>query len=65
MNAKIIIALQLAGLILMLGTAENLFNNLISTIIFTASLLLFIKCSIYISKNEKWLLRDCNATENK
>lgn len=58
MNAKILISLQLTSLIVMLGTAELLFVSTIPTIIFITSLALFAKSSIYISKNEKWLLND-------
>lgn len=59
MNAKILISLQLTSFIVMLGTAEELFTNTLPTIFFLTSLLLFAKCSIYISKNEKWLRSDC------
>ena len=58
MNAKILISLQLASFIIMLGTAEQLFVNTIQTIVFLTSLALFTKISIYISKNEKWLIKD-------
>lgn len=58
MNAKILISLQLASFIIMLGTAEQLFVNTIQTIVFLTSLALFTKISIYISKNEKWLIND-------
>lgn len=60
MNAKILISLQLTSFIIMLGTAEQLFSNTVSTIFFLTSLLLFAKCSVYISKNEKWLRNDCH-----
>ena len=40
----------------MLGTAEMLFVNTFPTILFITSLAIFIKCSIYIGKNEKWLI---------
>lgn len=62
MNAKILISLQLISFIIMLGTAEQLFSKLFPTIFFIASLVLFAKCSIYISKNEKWLI-DENKNE--
>ena len=59
MNAKLLIALQIASFIVMLGTAEQLFTKTLPTIFFMLSLLLFAKCSIYIGKNEKWLINDC------
>ena len=55
MNAKKLISLQLTSFIVMLGTAEQLFTNILQTVFFLTSLLVFAKCSIYISKNEKWL----------
>lgn len=58
MNAKTIIALQFAALMIMVGTAESLFDKLPQTILFIASIAAFAMCSIYISKNEKWLLKD-------
>ena len=58
MNAKLLIALQIASFIVMLGTAEQLFTKTLPTIFFMLSLLLFAKCSIYIGKNEKWLIND-------
>ena len=59
MNAKLLIALQIASFIVMLGTAEQLFTKTLPTIFFMLSLLLFAKGSIYIGKNEKWLINDC------
>ena len=55
MNAKILITLQLASFIVMLGTTENLFVRFFPTIFFIVSLIVFAKTRIYISKNEKWL----------
>ena len=65
MNAKILISTQLISFLTMLGTAEHLFTNIIPTIIFITSLALFAKCSIYINKNEKRLLRECKVDEEK
>lgn len=58
MNAKILLSLQLASLIIMLGTAELLFVKTVPTILFVTSLAIFFKCSIYISKHEKSLRYD-------
>lgn len=60
MNAKILISLQLISFIIMLGTAEQLFMNILSTIFFLISLAVFAKCSIYINKNEKRLNNNYN-----
>lgn len=60
MNAKILLSLQFTSFVIMLGTAEQLFVNVFPTIIFLISLALFAKCSIYISKNKKWLNNDYN-----
>lgn len=58
MNAKILLLLQLTSFVIMLGTAELLFVKIFPTLLFLTSLAIFIKCSIYISKNEKWLIYD-------
>lgn len=58
MNAKTIIALQFVALMIMVGTVESLFDKLPQTILFIAAIVAFAMCSIYISKNEKWLLKD-------
>ncbi|MBR2318045.1 MAG: hypothetical protein IKA52_00020 [Bacteroidaceae bacterium] len=58
MNARLIILLQAISFIVMLGTAEQLFANIVPTILFIASFILLAKCSIYIGKNEKWLLKE-------
>lgn len=60
MNAKQILSLQIASLITMLLTAENLFSSRGATLIFATSLFLFARCSIYINKNSKRLLRELN-----
>lgn len=65
MNAKTIILLQLSSLILTLGTAEHIFTNIYSTLIFTISLICFAKCSIYINENEKWLLKNSDDGEKQ
>ena len=62
MNAKTLLLLQLTSFVIMLGTAEMLFVNTFPTILFITSLAIFIKCSIYIGKNEKWLIYE---KENK
>lgn len=63
MNAKILITIQLTSFIIMLGTAEQLFTKTFPTILFLLSLILFAKSSIYIGKNEKWLIKDFNKEQ--
>lgn len=58
MNTKILLLVQLASFILMIGTAERLFSSLTATIIFIIAIATFAKSSVYINKNEKWLLRE-------
>lgn len=58
MNARILFGLQFASLITMLGTAETLFENTLHTILFISAFVLFARCSIYISKNEKRLTEE-------
>lgn len=55
--AVLITSLQIISLITMIGTAETLFVNSIATIFFILSFITFARCSIFISKNEKWLAR--------
>ena len=63
MNAKILLTLQFVALITMLGTAESLFTDRVATTVFATSLVIFARCSIYISKNSKRLLRELEKKE--
>lgn len=58
MNAKPLLTLQLTSLLTMLFTAESLFENRITTIIFATAFFIFARCSIYISKNCTQLLKE-------
>ena len=58
MNAKLLLTLQLTSLLTMLFTAESLFENRITTIIFATAFFIFARCSIYISKNCTLLLKE-------
>ncbi len=58
MSAKLLLALQLTSLITMLVTAESLFDNRITTVIFAIAFFAFARCSIYISKHNTRLLRE-------
>ena len=58
MNAKLLLTLQLTSLLTMLFTAESLFENRITTIIFATAFFIFARCSIYISKNCTQLLKE-------
>ena len=64
MNARILLILQFVSLIIILGTAESLFTNRIATIAFATSFVTFARCSIYISKNSKRLLRELENEKN-
>lgn len=61
MNVKLLLFIQIASFLLMLGTAEHLFTGIISSIIFVLSFVMFARSSIYINKNEKHLLRNWKA----
>ena len=63
MNAKLLLALQLASLMTMLATAESLFENRTATALFATAFFLFARCSIYISKHNTRLLRELNKEE--
>lgn len=56
-NATFITSLQLLSLIIMIGTAEALFSSIAATFAFIISFATFASCSIFIKKNEKWLIR--------
>ena len=58
MNAKQILALQIISLVIMLFTIENLFTYKATTLIFAFAFLVFARCSIYINKNSKRLLKE-------
>ena len=60
MNAKQLLTLQIASLVTILLSAEGLFTNIGATLIFATALFIFARCSIYISKNSKRLLRELN-----
>lgn len=59
MKANTLISLQLTSIIVMAGTATMLFNSAIATILFLLSFFIFIRCSIYIERNKKRLLKEC------
>ena len=61
MSVKLLLFIQIASFLLMLGTAEHLFTGIISSIIFVLSFVMFARSSIYINKHEKRLLRSCKV----
>jgi uncharacterized membrane protein len=58
MTPQVLLLAQLAMFLTMLGTAESLFTSRMATIVFFISFFIFVRCSIYIGKNEKWLVRE-------
>lgn len=65
MNAKILLTLQLTSFVIMLGSAESLFSGTIGTLVFFTALAVFAKCSIYINRNDRWLLRNIEDKEQR
>lgn len=63
MKATTLISLQLTALIIMAGTAAMTFRSIIATVLFFSSFLVLIRCSIYIEKNKKRLLREYNREQ--
>ncbi|MBO7302535.1 MAG: hypothetical protein J6U58_07510 [Bacteroidaceae bacterium] len=63
-TATFITSLQIASLIMMLGTIDAFFVEKAATILFILSFATFARCSIFISKNEKWLTRINNQNNN-
>ena len=58
MNARTLLALQFTTLVIMLGCADAIFIELVQTIMFAAAFFTFGYSSIYISNNEKRLLKE-------
>ena len=58
MNARLLLTLQLTSFMIMLITAENLFENNLTTALFATAFFTFARCSIYISKHSARLLRE-------
>lgn len=44
----------------MIACGPMLFSSIVATILFISAFYIFIRCSIYIEKNAKRLLRECN-----
>lgn len=57
MIAQILLFTQFATFLIMIGTADRLFTTPMATLVFFAAFLIFARCSIYIGKNEKWLIK--------
>lgn len=60
MKATAIITIQATALIVMLVTACTLSVSRTSAIAFGSAAIIFIRCSIYIEKNGKKLIREYN-----
>ena len=58
MKATTLILLQIITFIMMACLGTSLFRDIASTAIFAISLLVFTRCSIYIEKNKKRLLKE-------
>lgn len=60
MKAEVLVSLQLTAIIIMIACGSMLFSSTFVTILFISAFYIFIRCSIYIEKNAKRLLRECN-----
>ncbi|MBR3906800.1 MAG: hypothetical protein IKJ61_01725 [Bacteroidaceae bacterium] len=58
MKASTLISIQLACVAIMAGTMTMIFRYIIATVLFMSAFLVFIRCSIYIEKHRKRLLRE-------
>lgn len=58
MKASTLISTQLTCLVIMAGTMAMIFRSMIATALFIAAFLIFIRCSIYIEKHRKRLLKE-------
>lgn len=58
MKASTLISTQLTCLVIMAGTMAMIFRSIIATTLFIAAFLIIIRCSIYIEKHRKRLLKE-------
>ncbi len=58
MKANTLITLQIASIVAMAGSMGLVYRSIIATMLFVAAFVVFIRCSIYIEKNRKRLLRE-------
>ena len=58
MKACALITLQLTSLVVIICTGTILYRGMATTIPFLTALLVFVRCSIYIEKHGKRLLRE-------
>ena len=65
MKAPTLISLQLIAIIVMIGCGSMVFKSILATTLFVLAFFLFIRCSIYIEKNAKRLLRECNQSRSE
>lgn len=63
MNAAILITMQIASLMLMLFTADDLFGKDITIALFATSFIILAHSSVYIGKNCNRLLKELNRNE--
>ena len=60
MKAEVLVSLQLTAIIIMIACGAMLFSSIVATILFISAFYIFIRRIIYIEKNAKRLLRECN-----
>ena len=65
MKATHLLVLQLTTLVIMISTIENLFENKTASIFFAIALVIFARCSIYINRDSKRLLKELNREEDE
>lgn len=63
MSPHLLLFTQFSMFIIMLGTAEELFVSKLPTIAFITAFFIFAWLSIYIRKNEKWLIKKKSNNE--
>lgn len=58
MKTTVLISLQMISLLMLIGSANNLFESVLATTVFTTSFFTFAACSIYISEHQKRIMRE-------
>lgn len=64
MKATTLIALQFIALVAMIATGCTIYRNNMMAIPFAVALMVYVRCSIYIEKHGKRLLREYNKKKS-
>lgn len=60
MRAKDLMTVQLISLLLLIASANSIFDSYFATFVFIVAFAVFSRCCIYAEKHQKRLLREIN-----